>query len=89
MVPIQEAAMVTRDARKTPWGLIAALSLEGTAGGSLYVDDGESLVQANGTLFVEVCVFFFERLSPSVSCGFSLLLLLVFVCDGVSLFPQL
>lgn len=49
--------MVMRDARKNPWGLIAALSLEGTASGGLYVDDGESLVQSNGTLYVEVCLF--------------------------------
>ncbi|KAL8776022.1 MAG: hypothetical protein Q9213_008408 [Squamulea squamosa] len=52
VIPIQEPAMVTRDARKNPWGVIAALSLEGTARGILYVDDGESVVQ-NATLFVE------------------------------------
>lgn len=45
--------MTTRDARKNPWGVIAALSSEGAASGELYVDDGESVVQ-NATLFVTV-----------------------------------
>ena len=53
VIPTQEPALVTRDARKNPWGVIAALSLEGSASGSLYVDDGASLVP-NATLFVEV-----------------------------------
>ena len=53
VIPTQEPAMVTRDARKNPWGVIAALSPEGTANGQLYVDDGESLVQ-NATLMVKV-----------------------------------
>ena len=53
VIPTQEPALVTRDARMNPWGVIAALSLEGSASGSLYVDDGTSLVQ-NATLFVEV-----------------------------------
>lgn len=56
VIPTQEPAMVTRNARKNPWSLIAALSLEGTAAGSLYVDDGESIVQ-NSTLYVEVSRF--------------------------------
>ncbi|KAL8779443.1 MAG: hypothetical protein Q9194_001451 [Teloschistes cf. exilis] len=51
VIPTQEPAMTTRDARKNPWGLIAALSSEGAASGELYVDDGESVVQ-NATLFV-------------------------------------
>jgi len=51
VLPIQEAALTTRDARQNPWGLLAALSLQGTANGSLYIDDGESLVQ-NATLYV-------------------------------------
>ena len=54
VLPLQEPAMVTRDARKNPWGLIVALGLEGAARGNLYVDDGESLVQKEGTLYVEV-----------------------------------
>ncbi|KAI4099771.1 MAG: hypothetical protein LQ339_005793 [Xanthoria mediterranea] len=52
ILPTQEPALVTRDARRNPWGVIAALSVEGTATGNLYVDDGESVVQ-NSTLFVE------------------------------------
>ncbi|KAL8701098.1 MAG: hypothetical protein Q9224_000656, partial [Gallowayella concinna] len=52
VIPTQEPAMVTRDARRNPWGVIAGLSLEGTATGNLYVDDGESLVQEE-VLFVE------------------------------------
>lgn len=55
IIPTQEPALVIRDARRNPWGVIAALSLEGTASGNLYVDDGESVMQ-NGTLFVEVCI---------------------------------
>ena len=53
VLPTQEPALVTRDARKNPWGIIAALSLEGSASGSLYVDDGASLAP-NATLYVEV-----------------------------------
>lgn len=56
VIPTQEPALVTRDARKNPWGVIAALSLEGSASGSLYVDDGASLVP-NATLYVEVSPF--------------------------------
>ncbi|KAH7336713.1 glycosyl hydrolases family 31-domain-containing protein [Rhexocercosporidium sp. MPI-PUGE-AT-0058] len=52
VLPIQEAGMTTRECRSNPWGLIAARSLEGTAEGQLYLDDGESLVQIS-TLWVE------------------------------------
>ena len=55
VLPVQEPALTTRDSRKNPWGLLAALSPEGTASGSLYIDDGESLVQ-NATLYVEFTV---------------------------------
>ena len=51
VLPTQEPALTTRDSRKNPWGLLVALSAAGTASGSLYVDDGESVVQ-NETLFV-------------------------------------
>lgn len=53
VIPTQEPALTTRDARRNPWGVIAALGLEGSASGALYVDDGESLVQ-NSTLYVQV-----------------------------------
>lgn len=52
VLPLQGAALTTRDARAQPWSLLTALGLDGTATGSLYVDDGESLV-TNATLFVE------------------------------------
>lgn len=59
ILPTQEPGMTTRICRSNPWGLIAASSLEGTASGSLYVDDGESLVP-NATLFVEVSFLVIE-----------------------------
>jgi len=49
--------MTTKECRSNPWGLIAASSLEGTASGQLYVDDGESLTP-NATLWVEVSILF-------------------------------
>jgi alpha-glucosidase len=54
VLPTQEAGLTTKECRSSPWGLIAASSLEGTASGQLYVDDGESLTP-NATLWVEVC----------------------------------
>ena len=56
VLPIQEAGMTTRECRANPWGVIAAMGLEGTASGVLYLDDGESVVQ-NSTLWVEVSCF--------------------------------
>lgn len=44
ILPTQEMAMTTRDARQTDWGLIVALDINGAATGTLYLDDGESLV---------------------------------------------
>jgi alpha-glucosidase len=43
VLPTQEPGYTTTDSRKNPWGLIVALSHDGKATGSLYVDDGESL----------------------------------------------
>lgn len=43
VLPTQEPGYTTTESRKNPWGLIVALSDDGTASGSLYVDDGESL----------------------------------------------
>ena len=43
ILPLQEPAMTTRDARKNPWGLIAALGSYANATGLLYLDDGESV----------------------------------------------
>ena len=66
VLPTQEPALVTRDARKNPWGLLVALSLEGTASGDLYVDDGESLVP-NATLYVEVSPHSFSSTSRTAN----------------------
>lgn len=52
VIPKQEAALTTREARSSPWSVLVALGLEGAASGSLYVDDGESLTP-NATLYVE------------------------------------
>ncbi|KAI9853072.1 MAG: hypothetical protein M1838_001573 [Thelocarpon superellum] len=52
VLPIQEPAMTTRDARKNPWGLIVALDSNESADGLLYLDDGESVLPES-TLVVE------------------------------------
>ncbi|KAL4803698.1 glycosyl hydrolases family 31-domain-containing protein [Aspergillus unguis] len=43
ILPMQEPALTTRNARQTPWALTAALGRNETASGKLYLDDGESL----------------------------------------------
>lgn len=52
ILPMQEPALTTAAGRASPWSLLIASSLEGTATGSLYLDDGESLVP-NATLWVD------------------------------------
>ncbi|RAL65011.1 hypothetical protein DID88_001119 [Monilinia fructigena] len=52
VVPIQEPALTTQECRKNPWGLLVTSSLESTASGELYLDDGES-VTPNLTLWVD------------------------------------
>lgn len=52
VLPQQEALLTTSACRNSSWSLIAALSSEGTATGTLYIDDGESVVQ-NSTLLVD------------------------------------
>ena len=52
VLPTQQPAMTTAAARNTPWSVLVALSTEGTASGTLYLDDGES-VTPNATLYVE------------------------------------
>jgi alpha-glucosidase len=52
ILPMQEPGYTTTESRKNPWALLVALNKEGTASGSLYVDDGESITP-NATLFVE------------------------------------
>lgn len=51
VLPMQEPALTTRDARNTPWTILAALGDKGTASGELYLDDGESFAP-NATLTV-------------------------------------
>ncbi|OQD81138.1 hypothetical protein PENANT_c029G01722 [Penicillium antarcticum] len=43
ILPMQEPALTTKEARNTPWSLLAALSTNGSAVGDLYIDDGESV----------------------------------------------
>lgn len=43
VLPMQEPALTTTAARRTPWALLVALSAQGAAAGSLYLDDGESI----------------------------------------------
>ena len=43
VLPTQEPGYTTYESRQNPWGLIVALSDDGEASGSLYVDDGESI----------------------------------------------
>ncbi|KAJ4336554.1 hypothetical protein N0V95_008580 [Ascochyta clinopodiicola] len=45
VLPTQEPGYTTTESRTNPWGLIVALSEEGRATGSLYIDDGESIEQ--------------------------------------------
>ncbi|KAL3479680.1 glycosyl hydrolases family 31-domain-containing protein [Aspergillus californicus] len=52
ILPMQEPALTTEAARKTPWALLTALDSKGTASGQLYLDDGESLYP-DATLNVE------------------------------------
>ncbi|RAH85643.1 extracellular alpha-glucosidase aglu [Aspergillus japonicus CBS 114.51] len=51
ILPLQEPALTTREARKSPWSLLAALDSDGVASGQLYLDDGVSVVP-NTTLNV-------------------------------------
>jgi alpha-glucosidase len=53
VVPVQEARMTTAQSRASPWGLIVALDSCGNASGSLYLDDGESVVP-DATMWVQV-----------------------------------
>lgn len=55
VLPQQEARMTTAACRNSSWSVIAALDKEGSATGSLYVDDGES-VAPNATLLVDFTV---------------------------------
>ena len=51
VLPMQEPGLTTFACRQNPWGLLVALDGSGAANGTLYVDDGES-VMPNATLNV-------------------------------------
>jgi len=55
VLPMQQPGYTTAASRRNPWALLVALSARGTASGSLYVDDGESLAP-NATLEVDFVV---------------------------------
>lgn len=44
VVPTQQPGLTTEASRQNPWGLLVALDQQGAAQGTLYLDDGESLV---------------------------------------------
>ena len=46
VLPVQQPAMTTTEARMSPWGLLVALDGEERAEGELYLDDGENLEPA-------------------------------------------
>lgn len=52
VLPLQEPGYTTTESRNNPWGLVVALSDDGDATGSLYVDDGISL-EPNATLSIQ------------------------------------
>jgi len=53
VLAMQQPAMTTAAARNTSWSVLVALGMTGSASGSLYLDDGESL-EPNATLYVNV-----------------------------------
>ncbi|KAJ5917050.1 hypothetical protein N7504_001065 [Penicillium tannophilum] len=52
VIPMQEPALTTRDARNSPWSLMVSLDGAQSATGQLYLDDGES-VEQNATRTVK------------------------------------
>ncbi|KAI9714568.1 MAG: hypothetical protein M1812_006373 [Candelaria pacifica] len=68
ILPTQEPGMTTRESRQGSWGVIAALNQTAQAEGSLYIDDGESIVQ-NKKLDIEFVVLG-NRLTASVEGSF-------------------
>jgi alpha-glucosidase len=45
VLALQQPAMTTAAGRQTPWSLVVAPGIDGTASGSVYLDDGESIIQ--------------------------------------------
>ncbi|KFY44739.1 hypothetical protein V494_01348 [Pseudogymnoascus sp. VKM F-4513 (FW-928)] len=52
VLPMQEPALTTKASRENPWAVLVALDANEVASGSLYIDDGESLVPES-SLYVE------------------------------------
>lgn len=55
VLPLQQPALTTRDARSSPWDILVALDKNGHAKGDLYLDDGVS-IHPNATLTAEFAV---------------------------------
>lgn len=55
VLPLQQPALTTRDARQSPWDVLVALDKDGEATGDLYLDDGVS-IQPDATLTAEFTV---------------------------------
>lgn len=55
VLPLQQPALTTREARQTPWDILVALDKNGEANGDLYLDDGVS-VEPTSTLTVDFVV---------------------------------
>ncbi|RMY03154.1 hypothetical protein D0868_07604 [Hortaea werneckii] len=55
ILPQQEALYTTRESRNSSWSLLCALNADSSATGSLYVDDGESIMPP-ATLFVDLTI---------------------------------
>lgn len=53
IIPIQQAGNTTKTSRQMPWSLLVALDRNGEANGTLFLDDGISIVQ-NATKNVQV-----------------------------------
>lgn len=68
VLPTQEPGYTTYESRQNPWGLIVALSDDGEASGSLYVDDGES-IEPSDTLDISFAAMK-GRLKVSVKGGY-------------------
>jgi alpha-glucosidase len=73
VLPLREkGTMTTTELRKTDFELVVAPGQDGKASGSLYVDDGESIVQAKGKTTEVKFDYAHGKLSVSGSFGYDL-----------------